>query len=429
VPDPPPSSPSTSVTPDDHRGDDRTGHGDDGDDRDGDDRDGDGGPVGLICPDCERTYDAGPDEPWRCPVDGHPLELAVAGWPTPVGPGGPVEANWPDGRVAPDARDRAVVRQGRAGLWAFEVLLPVARRVSLGEGATPLVDAPGWDAAFKLEYVFPTGSFKDRGATTTLSRAVGLGVDRVLEDSSGNAGTAIATYAARAGVAAEVYVPASAKPSKLRAIERAGATPVRVEGDRQAVTDACVAAVEAGEGWYASHAWNPAFFAGTATVAFEIAAARDWSVPDAVVAPLGHGTLFLGAYRGFRALVAAGWTDRVPRLYGAQATGYAPIVDALHGPATGDAERGTNEAADGIRIREPARREEILAAVEATGGDVVAIDEPTVEAELERLHHAGFYTEPTCAVAPAALRTLRERGAIDETDDVVVPLTGSGLKS
>jgi threonine synthase len=379
-----------------------------------DSRDAADDPVDLTCPACGRTYDAGPDEPWRCPADEHPLELAADHRPAPDGP---------------DGRARTAARLGRDGLWAAEALLPVARRVTLGEGATPLVDAPAWDAAFKLEYVFPTGSFKDRGATTTLSRAAGLGVDRVLEDSSGNAGAAIATYAARAGIPADVYVPASAKPSKLRAIERAGATPVRIEGDRQAVTDACIEAVEAGEGWYASHAWNPAFFAGTATVAVEIAAQRDWSVPDAVVTPLGHGTLFLGAYRGFRALADAGWTDRVPRLYGAQAAGYAPIVEALSGPTAAGGDGATNDVADGIRIREPARREEILAAVEATGGDVVALDAGAVEDELDRLHRAGFYTEPTCAVAPAALRVLRERGTIDAGDDVVVPLTGSGLKA
>jgi len=356
----------------------------------------------------------------------------------------------------------------------FEGFLPVERRVSLGEGWTPLVDAPGWDCAFKLDYTFPTGSFKDRGAATTLSRAAELGIERVLEDSSGNAGAAIATYAARAGIDARIYVPASAKASKLGAIERAGAEVERVEGSREAVTEACVSAVEraahratertssaerssadrssgqrggdtasnetakpsrgpredgdeprvAREGWYASHAWNPAFLAGTATMAYEIAAERDWSVPDAVVLPLGHGTMFLGAYRGFTALHEAGWTDEVPRLLGAQAAGYAPVADALHGPST-----GTNDLADGIQIREPVRAEEIREAIEATGGDAIAVGREVTERELDRLHAAGFYTEPTCAVAPAALREYRDRGVLDADADVVVALSGSGLKT
>jgi threonine synthase len=147
-------------------------------------------------------------------------------------------------------------------------------------------------------------------------------------------------------------------------------------------------------------------------------------VPDAVVTPLGHGTLFLGAYRGFRALREAGWTDRMPRLLGAQAAGYAPIAEALHGETS-----DKNDVADGIQIRQPARHEQILDAIEATGGDAIALGEDAVETELDALHRRGFYTEPTCAVAPAALRAYRERGVVDEDADVVVPLTGSGLKT
>ena len=357
--------------------------------------------MSLRCPACGRTY----EDRWRCRC-GDPLRfeerpLSSVSDPTEAG-------------IDP-----------REGLWAFSEFLPVERHVSLGEGYTPLVDAPGWNAAFKLEYVFPTGSFKDRGATTVLSRALEVGADRVIDDSSGNAGAAIATYAARAGLPAEIYVPDDVKEAKLRAIRRSGADIVRVEGSRGDVTDACIDAVEAGEGWYASHAWNPAFFAGTATMAYEIAHQRNWSVPDAVVMPLGHGTMFLGAYRGFERLLDAGWIDRLPKLLGAQATGYAPIAATLHDDTVAT---GNNEIADGIRIREPVQKAAILEAIEESDGDAIAISESETEAELERLHGAGFYTESTCAVAPAALRTYRERGVVDPDDDVVVPLSGSGLK-
>ncbi|MGM0447650.1 MAG: pyridoxal-phosphate dependent enzyme [Methanobacteriota archaeon] len=387
------------------------------------------GPRRLRCPECGETY----RDRWRCRC-GAPLDFADP--PTPAG-------------AAPDLESF----HARDGLWAFADLLAVGDdprdRVTLGEGMTPLVDAdegrkpagdgrtdlPPWNASFKLEYIFPTGSFKDRGATATLTRARELGVERVVEDSSGNAGAAVATYAARAGVPAEIYVPADAKASKLRAIRRAGAEPVRVDGSRRDVTDACVAALggEADgnfqtDAWYASHAWNPAFFEGTATVAYEIAIRRDWNAPDAVVTPLGHGTLFLGAYRGFRRLERAGWIDAVPRLYGAQAAGVAPIVRAIHGPEAAGSEGTVNDAADGIQIAEPVRDHEIREAIDATGGDALAVTEAAATRELDRLHAAGFYTEPTCAVAPAALRTLRERGEIGPDEDVVVPLTGSGLK-
>ncbi|PSQ56259.1 MAG: threonine synthase [Halobacteriales archaeon SW_9_67_25] len=356
------------------------------------------------CWSCGRGYSETAGAPWRCEC-GHALDFADSSAPADTAP--------------PELdRDR--------GLWAFEDVLPVSRGVTLGEGWTPLVDAPEWDAQFKLDYLFPTGSFKDRGAATTVSQALELGVDRLVEDSSGNAGHAIATYAARAGLDATVYAPADAKPAKLQAIERTGADLVRVEGDREAVTAACHEAVAAGEGWYASHAWQPAFFAGTATIAMEIAAQREWSVPDVVVTPVGHGTLLLGAYRGFRALQAAGWTDAVPRLVGVQAAGTAPLVAARQGEA---AAAGGNEAADGIQITEPARREQLLAAIEQSGGDAVAVDQSATEEVSDRLDRAGVSVEPTCATGPAALPELRERGLVGPDDDVVVALTGSGLKA
>ncbi len=390
----------------------------------------------LHCRSCDRTYAASAEEPWRC-VCGAPLDYA--------------ERPLPGRSSAPVARsiDRNL------GLWAFQEFLPEPPLVTLNEGFTPLVDADGWDAQFKLEYLFPSGSYKDRGATLALSRAAALGVEKVIEDSSGNAGAAIATYAARADIEADIYVPADVKQSKLVAIQRAGARPIRIEGSREDVTDACLDAVESddgertdgphqtGTGWYASHAWNPAFYAGTATMAYEIAAQREWSVPDAVVVPLGHGTVLLGAYRGFTALRDAGYTDSVPRLLGAQAIGYDPIASELHDtedeepPESGltealvgtDESAETNDLADGIQIQNPAREQQLFEAIERTDGDAIALDSDDVESELDRLHRNGFYVEPTSAVASAALHEYRERGVLSAEAEVVVPLTGSGMKT
>lgn len=353
----------------------------------------------LVCSSCGQTF----TDQWRCECGG---VLDFIDQPLPT-------SSRPDpGQF--DTRD---------GLWSFEMFLPVEQGPTLGEGMTPLVTAPTWDAQYKLEYISPTGSFKDRGATTTLSHAIMCGANRVVEDSSGNAGAAIATYAAQAGLDAEIFVPASVKAAKLRAIERAGATPVRIEGGRQAVTDACIDAVESGDAWYASHSWSPAFFAGTATFAYELALQRDWNVPDAVVMPLGHGTLFLGVYRGFKALSEAGWIDSVPRLLGAQAAGYAPIATELHSVPESE-----NNVADGIQIREPTRKHQLLDAISETNGDAIAITEDAVQTELDRLHGNGFYVEPTSAIAPAALNEYRDRGVLEPNADVVMPLTGHGLK-
>jgi threonine synthase len=390
----------------------------------------------LHCRSCDRTYAASAEEPWRC-VCGAPLNYAERPLP---------------GRTSPPVA-RSIDRN--LGLWAFQEFLPEPPLVTLNEGFTPLVDSDDWNAQFKLEYLFPSGSYKDRGATLTLSRAAALDVEKVIEDSSGNAGAAIATYAARADIEADIYVPADVKQSKLVAIQRAGARPIRVEGSRADVTEACLDAVESGAGegaadgpyqsgtgWYASHAWNPAFYAGTATLAYEIAAQREWSVPDAVVVPLGHGTLFLGAYLGFSALRDAGYTDSMPRLLGAQAVGYDPIASELHGDdpeeptnaltealGNGENDPEPNTLADGIQIRNPARKGQLFDAVERTDGDAIALDDDDVESELDRLHRNGFYVEPTSAVATAALHEYRDRGVLSPDDDVVVPLTGSGMKT
>lgn len=352
----------------------------------------------LRCGSCGNEYAEGPSEPWRCSC-GHALDFAAT--PRPAG-------------SAPRFADLA----HRRGLWAFRAFLPIRERVTLGEGFTPLVDAPAWNASFKLEYAMPTGSFKDRGAAVLLSRAIELGVDRVVDDSSGNAGTAIAAYAARAGLDAEIFVPATAKTRKVRAIEQTGARLVRVDGSRAEVTAACTERVNQGDAWYASHAWRPGFYAGTATFGLEVAAQRDWVVPDVVVCPVGHGTLLLGAYRGFRALAETGWVDSIPRFVAAQAAGYAALSD---GPSEEE-----NTLADGIHITTPARVAQLQGVLDATGGHVVVVGTDATEAALARLGKEGFIVEPTSAVAVAALDRLHANGDVHEGTDVVVPLTGRG---
>ncbi len=351
--------------------------------------------IELRCPACEARF----DDRWRCGDCHSPLEFAYS--------------------QSPIDRESLSLADG---VWGFSELLAVDQAVSLGAGATPLVESP-WNCEFKLEYVAPTGSFKDRGATTVIARAVDVGADALIEDSSGNAGGAVATYAGRAGMDCTIFVPESAPESKIQPITRSGATVERIGGSRQDVVDACVGAVEDGAGWYASHAWNPAFFEGTATMAYEIAIQRDWSLPDALIIPVGHGTLLLGVYRGFKRLQAAGLIASVPRLLGVQAAGYAPIADSLH-----ESVSGHNDVADGIHITEPVRNDQLFTAIESTAGDCIAIEREPVERALNGLHANGFYVEPTSAVAVAGLERYRKLGVLDRDDDVVVPLTGSGLK-
>lgn len=315
--------------------------------------------------------------------------------------------------------------QPTSSLWEFEDFLPVSRRVSLGEGNTLQIQSEQWGTTFKLEYISPSASFKDRGTTTMLSRALDLEVTKIIDDSSGNAGSSIAQYAAKAGITAEIFVPASIPDGKRAAIESMGAEIIPIEGSREDVRDACLKTVAEDDVWYASHTWRPSFITGMKTFAYEIAIQNPGSTPDVVVLPLGAGTLLLGAYYGFRDLVELGVIDTIPRIMGGQATGYTPIVDSLHGTHSSN----RNDLADGLHIQNPPRKSQILEAIEETNGDAIAVSENETEDALNRLHRSGFYVEPSSAVAAAALTKFKDQEEIRENDDVVVALSGSGLNA
>jgi threonine synthase len=184
-----------------------------------------------------------------------------------------------------------------------------------------------------------------------------------------------------------------------------------------------------GEAFYASHLWSPLFLAGTATFAWEL-----WEqlggVPDAIVAPLGGGTLLLGVYRGFGALQAAGLTDRMPRLYGIQSSACAPLAAATEAGAT-DVPLTTPRAsaAEGVLLASPPRGSQILHAIRSTGGTAIAVDDAALWRALFDLARLGVYVEPTSAIAVAGLLQLRARGLIEPDERVVVAITGSGLKA
>jgi len=271
----------------------------------------------------------------------------------------------------------------------------------------------------KLEGFSPTGSFKDRGAATAITAARAAGAHTVVEDSSGNAGSAIAAYAAAAGLRARIFAPDDIVPAKARAIQVLGAELIKVSGPRSAVTEAAVAAAR--EAYDAGHARDDAFLEGTKTIAYELFEELGEQLHD-VITPVGQGTVLIGMAMGFADLVAAGRIERAPKLHGVQSEACAPLVC---GASIGRPAPVVRQAsiADGIRIPEPTRAERSYAAVRYSGGRWIAVSEDAIERAWRQAAGAGLLMEPTSAAAIAGARVLNlSAGA-------VVIITGSGLKA
>jgi threonine synthase len=359
------------------------------------------------CAVCGTTYPA--DRPiWRCACGGH-LNL------TP-GPG--------LGRGDIDGAD--------ASLWRYRAGLALGGvpRVSLGEGWTPLVtrDWGGAPVHFKLESQMPTGSFKDRGTAVMLNHLLEVGVGPIHEDSSGNAGSSLATYAAAAGLPCRIYVPATAPRAKIVQIAAAGAEVRAIPRSRQAVTEAALAAT--GESFYASHNWHPFFIEGTKTLAYELWEQLGFQVPDNILVPTGYGSNILGLDRGFDELTRQGEITRRPRLFAVQAENCAALAAAWTAGAAGYVPFAAGPTiADGIATVKPVRTAEVLAALRRSGGGVAAVSEGEIAPALKALGRLGLFVEPTAATAAAALTGLLRSGTIRADQTTIVVLTGHGLKA
>jgi threonine synthase len=309
---------------------------------------------------------------------------------------------------------------------------PVIGTISMGEGMTPLVAHPP-DAGgllLKLEFLSPTLSFKDRGAAVLVAKALELGATELVADSSGNAGTAISAYAARAGLPCTVFVPGGTSAKKLAQMQAHGAAVVEVAGTREDTAAAAIASVEERRAFYASHVYSPWFYEGTKTYGFEVCEQLGWSSPDLLVLPVGNGTLVLGVARAFDELLAGGVIDRLPRLLLVQASACAPIARAFRAD-TDRVEPVRNEGtiAEGIAIAAPARGERILEVVRRYGGDVVAVGDDEIRESVAALARRGLYVEPTAAAPLAGVMRNLEESRAPRGDRVVVPLSGAGLKT
>lgn len=319
-------------------------------------------------------------------------------------------------------------------LWRYRGALPITDEksiISLGEGMTPLVsfDNPTHDHRLKLDFVCPTGSYKDRGAAVLLSKVKELGVQEVVEDSSGNAGAAIAAYSAKAGIDCTIYCPSSTSKGKLAQISMYGAKLRLIEGNRAATTQAVLEAAETT--YYASHNWNPFFLEGTKTIAFEIAEQLGWQVPDHIICPIGFGSVYMGLHIGFGELHAQGIITKIPRLLGIQSAACCPVYKA-YSENRSQIERSPqayDTLAEGITSEAPIRGDTIMRALRETNGAVTIVDEREIESGIKALAAKGIYVEPTSAVIVKAFDKFVKSGIIGVGDVTVSILTGSGLKA
>lgn len=323
----------------------------------------------------------------------------------------------------------ADVDADEASLWRYRSsLVPTTPTLSLGEGWTPLVGGRwnGRPVEWKLDYVMPSGSFKDRGIVMMINYLVQAGVSAVHEDSSGNGGAALATYAAALGLPCRIFVPATTSAGKIVQISASGAEVVLVDGTREDVANAAQAA--RGQSFYASHNWQAHFLEGTKTLGFELWEQCGFSAPDCIVAPTGGGSVLLGCVKAFNELHAAGSINRLPRLYAVQAQNCAPLFRALREEkfSTSDVKP---TIAEGIATARPVRASSMLAAIKATGGNVVAATEEEIGEATLALARRGLFVEPTSATAAAGLTKLLASGEIASNERVIVILTGSGLKA
>jgi threonine synthase len=327
---------------------------------------------------------------------------------------------------------RKRIDQGTRSLWRYAAAfaLPVANPVSMGEGCTPLVrhDWHGSPTLFKLEWFAPSGSFKDRGASVMISILHQQGIDRVLEDSSGNGGCAVACYSAAAGIRAKILVPAYTQPGKTVQMRAYGAEVQLVPGTRE--DTAREALCQAERVFYASHNWQAFFLEGAKTIAYELWEDLGFAVPDNIIIPTAAGSNVLGCDIGFGELMRQKEVQRLPRLFLVQPENCAPIHASF---IAGKDELLPVEVkptiAEGTAISRPVRLKEVLQAIRRSKGATITVSEEQIVTALKELAGIGLYAEPTSAIGAAALTKLLEAGTIKHNEVTVMLLTGSGLKA
>jgi threonine synthase len=346
--------------------------------------------------------------------------------------GGPLYVRY-DMATIRQHESRESVSKGPTSMWRYSAVLPDAEPVSLGEGMTPMLPSRKYrNLLIKDEGLNPTGSFKARGMSAALTMARHYGLKKLAAPSAGNAGGALAAYAAAAGIEAYVFMPKDVPLANRLEVEACGAHLTLVDG---LISDCgrMVAERKDREGWFdVSTLKEPFRVEGKKTMGYEVAEQMNWSLPDAILYPTGGGVGLIGMWKAFEEMEQLGWIEAGtrPKMISIQASGCAPIIKALHEEKpTSEMWPDAHTLAAGLRVPKAYGDFIILDIIRQSGGTAVAVtDDAIMQGVKELAAVEGIFACPEGGAALAAYQSLLEDGFLRECDKVVLFNTGSGYK-
>ena len=326
--------------------------------------------------------------------------------------------------------DLSLIDRDTWSIFRYRRFMPLEggqwREISLGEGMTPVIRFDK-DVMLKMDYFMPTLSFKDRGAAVLVTHCKTIGVDSVVQDSSGNAGNSVAAYCAKAGINCEIFVPEGTSPKKIDMIKSHHACVNVVSGTRDHCADVCRAKVENEGKYYASHVYNPFFYEGTKTYIYEVYEQLG-RIPANLFVPLGNGTLFIGMVKALEELLESGVIADMPHIVAVQSEYCDPLAKAA---SVGEKQPAPvtpqPTLAEGIAIGIPLRGEEILEYTYKYNIKMITAPENRIMEARIALAEKGIYCEHTTAATYAAYLKYCELNGT--TSDCLLPMCGAGLKS
>jgi threonine synthase len=375
----------------------------------------------LECSLCNRKYDAG--KPWNLCECGGPL---LVGYDLPR-----IREVWSLDSFA----------SAQESMWRYAPILPVQHETSiitLGEGMTPLIPARrtgarigAMDLLIKDEGLNPTGSFKARGMSCAVSMCVELGLKKLAAPSAGNAASALAAYAAAAGLEAHIFMPDDVPQANFIECKAYGAHVTLVDG---LISDCAKIVAERGpkEGWFdLSTLKEPYRIEGKKTMGYEVAEQLGWELPDAIFYPTGGGVGMIGMWKAFDEMEALGWIGpERPKMIAVQAEGCQPVVRAFQaGAERSQFWDGASTVASGLRVPKPLGDFLVLKAVRESGGTAIAVpDSELLAAGIKLAAEEGIFVCPEGGACVAAAARLISEGFLKHDDQIVIYNTGSGLK-